>query len=138
MTACNVENVTLLADALEQGKIKDGRRNVGFNLTRWRDHDALDYRGHKCGTVACIGGAANLLFGGEWGSSSAAAALGLDYSEGAQSLFFPNVVIGFVYDWSRVPLAAAVEVLRHLADKGRIDWPRAIKLHPLIDEKADA
>lgn len=135
MTACNVKNVTLLADALEQGKIKEGRRKVGFNMNLWHGVEANDFRGKACGTVACIGGSANLLFGTLFSNRAAAESLGLSGSE-ASALFLP-VVIGDM-EWDLIPLAAAVEVLRHLAKTGEIDWPRAIKLHPLIGEEADA
>lgn len=126
---CNVENVRALADALEQGKIKEGRKRVGFNMEMWRQDEwhgekPRDYRGRRCGTVCCVGGSARVLFK----TTNADEALGLT-SLDSRDLFYP-VISG---RWGRIPLPAAVEVLRHLADKGKIDWPRAIKLHPLVE-----
>lgn len=134
--ACNVENVLKLADALEQGRIKEGGKRVGFNMNLWRTRSstffaAVNWRGRKCNTVACIGGSAELLFQ----SDDARDALGLS-ERNAKSLFYPNRRVVKGEDWPRISPSAAAEVLRHLAAKGEIDWARAIKLHPLVETVA--
>jgi hypothetical protein len=118
----NVENILRVADAIEQHSIPD----LGFNMGVWTDEGLEDLSGHKCGTVACIGGWANAVEAGskmlEWdspllGSQQAKAFLGLGGWE-SDELFF-----GCVYG---VSPSQAVSVLRHLAKTGEVDWDRAL------------
>lgn len=138
--ACNVENVRRVADAIEGHAFKA----LGFNMRNWTGGNS-DRSGHNCGTVACIAGWAAAVSTGKAPSrgdhtvsAKAEAFLGLEWVD-ADRLFIPNVLVDDEDDdagatWDRISPDAAVEVLRHLADEGEIDWPRAIKLHPLVEE----
>lgn len=136
---CNVENVNRVADAIEGHEFA----RLGFNMNdfvakaEWVEGG--DRSGHNCGTVACIAGWSLAVRQGRsvrvWGSGAwvkASGFLGMDYNA-SYRLFLPS---GLPVSYSDVSPAVAVEVLRHLAKTGKIDWPRAIKKHPLVEERA--
>jgi hypothetical protein len=57
----NAARVTALADAIEAG-----HKGLGFNMAQYRTRantSTPDQGAHNCGTVACIGGWAEALFG---------------------------------------------------------------------------
>lgn len=57
----NTERLRILADHIERLANSDDS-TLGFNMSQWLAHNDYDYRGHNCGTVACIAGHAVLLF----------------------------------------------------------------------------
>lgn len=137
----NIERINLLADTIEQHRIKD----LGFNMMAFAIKNPLhsdkdlypdfDRSGHSCGTVACIGGHAVALAHADWSLDQLVEAddreeplhreardwLGLTQYE-ADVLFygFPHGV-----QFSHVTPAMAVKTLRHLAATGVVDWNEA-------------
>lgn len=111
----NIENILKLADAIEKvPHVKPDRDHwddtptpppTAFHMDEWH-----------CGTVACIGGWANYLFGG-CTVMEAANALGLPVSV-SRDLFFYSYPIPFE---DLTPQMAAW-CLRNLAKTGRVDW----------------
>ncbi len=120
----HVENILKVADAIEQHSIPD----LGFNMNLWFEGDGTyaDFSGHRCGTVACIGGTAGLVIEGikDCNEIDAARILGLGdgdgYDDRAGQLFYPKSIESV--DWSKITPAQAARTLRHLAATGTVDW----------------
>ncbi len=115
----NADNIRKVADAIEQHSIAE----LGFNMRSFHRVGGLDTSGHECETTACIGGWTLALLDPQtwkhapWDSGRAAALLGLDAAQ-EDELFFPYLADGY----RKVRPARAVAVLRHLADRGTVDW----------------
>jgi hypothetical protein len=101
-----------------------GLDEARFDMRRWRA-DAADlapWSQGECGTVACIGGWAEILFGGEDDMGKAGALLGLSVLESVR-LFAPY---GIFERWGEITTAQAVQVLDHYLATGEIDWTVAL------------
>lgn len=125
-----VDRIMTLAAIVENGLGIDRKgRPIGFNMRIWAGRSGYvpskTVPTAKCGTVACIGGHAEILWGGEdaeyLGDDSAAAdaadKLGLDM-EAAFELFYPTGIA----DYNRITAKRAARVLRRLAKTGVVDW----------------
>ena len=119
----NKENILRVANAIEKGELV--KRGIGFNMALWCKHrvgwfsDIPDMTGHDCGTVACIGATAGIIFGLEDDEPRLLKKLGLR-SDQRDKLFLP--AIDEVGPWCDITTARAVAVLRHLAETGEVDW----------------
>ena len=123
----NKTNLLRVADAIEKHEIE----GLGFNMSFWVENASrdLDLSGHGCGTVACIGGTAEVLRLGDvkaasasWqGEENAAEWLGLSPSQ-ANILFF-SMPSGIWFQ--HVQPAQAVATLRYAAEFDDIDWDAA-------------
>lgn len=133
----NIERINLLADTIEQHRIKD----LGFNMMAFASSceisPELDRSGHSCGTTACIGGHAVALAHADWTLSDLAAAddvgsshllhndardwLGITEDQ-ADCLFYKSPK-GVPFEMTTP--AMAVKTLRHLAATGVVDWNEA-------------
>jgi len=116
----NVENILRVADAIEQHSIPD----FGFLMSDWMDNNVTDYKGDKCGTVACVAGHAYAVATGNLVPSedlrtTAQAFLGLD-SITSDDLFCPYTID--IQDWEHITPDQAVRTLRHLAATGEVRW----------------
>lgn len=136
----NVANINRLIEALRTGELAD--RGIGFNMKEWFSEGRIDHTGKGCGTVACMGGTAQILQaldnGGdleftklpveEWYFGhlplrmSASRWLGLNEHEG-EHLFSPRV------DklWDTITVPEAIRALEILRDEKLIHWERAIQ-----------
>jgi hypothetical protein len=136
----NAARVTALADAIEAG-----HKGLGFNMAQYRTRantSTPDQGAHNCGTVACIGGWAEALFG-ESGRASkldprragkscdplllATYLLDLTAIQGIR-LMCPNASgYGDIsrQRLDRISQASAVATLRHLAATGNVAWRAA-------------
>ena len=87
--------------------------------------ERFDMSSWHCGTVACIGGTAEILFFGSIGADrsteSVGAVLGLNGDQ-AYELFHPDVE----RSWSEITTAEAVRVINHYLATGEIDWSAAL------------
>lgn len=125
----NLERLNIIAEWLEAGA--PHKNGYGFNMNTWYSTDETDYANNECGTVMCIGGAAQQFFGGpssfksdyDEDIMSAGELLGLDYDT-AHSLFYPPDDKNY-YDptsyYCKGPKEVA-EVVRHLMETGEVDW----------------
>lgn len=117
----NVGNILKVADAIEQASVPD----LGFNMNVWNARadtwGVTDLSGHNCKTVACVGGWTCAVFGfHRHDDFEAADALGLTNQE-AHLLFYPSGEAAY----TATPAQAAA-CLRHLAETGEVNWPRAL------------
>lgn len=117
----NADRLLTLASHIE--KMPEGYAAdyvTGFDMNQWRAEfcspkakDPL----HACGTVSCIGGTAEILFGG-----SAFDVLGAssdqDYDT-LKRLFYPP--LNDSPGWEATP-AQAARVIRHLVETGKVEW----------------
>ena len=118
----NVENILKVADAIEKHAIP----GLGFNMAELKTsmlntHPDMSEQPH-CGSVACVAGWTNILFGTPEGDrESAQLHLGLD-DEQEYELFLPT---GY---WNNIYTAQeAVDALRHLASTGNVEWSAAAR-----------
>ncbi|PCJ68234.1 MAG: hypothetical protein COA62_15840 [Rhodobiaceae bacterium] len=142
----NKARILKLADVIERREIK----RLGFNMRNWfADRVANWDHGGNCGTVACIAGHAVVLFAddgkvnktrtrkrrcisafepqysfGDTVEADAQAILGLTKRQ-AHALFVPHDVI-----LPNVTTEQAVEVLRTLANTGRVSWAKVRRAQP--------
>jgi hypothetical protein len=101
-----------------------------FDMTTWISA-AYDESCNKCGTAACIGGTASILFNvraGDYLSYSVAAYLGLTVPQ-SDKLFRPwnarqRLPKGTRY-WSKVTGKQAAKTIRHFVATGEVDWRTA-------------
>lgn len=123
----NIERLEIIAEWLEAGAPhRDGQ---GFNMETWSKKDHTDYAGAKCGTVMCIGGAANQFFGE--GTAGLAMVdepgvgieiLGLTRKQ-TVALFYPYVLGALSSrNWSSITPQHAARVIRHLIATDEVDW----------------
>lgn len=119
----NTDRILTLARAIDNNVAVYEGQLVDFNMDEWITpmEDVEGRRAPKCGTAACIGGHAEILFnpsniGGF--VDNAAELLGLDHDT-ADALFFP---VYYKRRWDRITRAKAARVLRHLAKTGNVDW----------------
>lgn len=121
----NVENILRVAQAIEDAAKPDAKPEIGFCMNWW-DHDlddedryyGRDMTGHGCGTVCCIGGWTDRLFGETNSEEETAARLGLSPEDG-ERLFYADELFARMKD---ITPTHAVAVLRHLAATGVVDW----------------
>lgn len=128
----NIENILKLRDFIDSLPAKRFDINVWAN-TLADNPEVINYDAtsdevlHNCGTCACIGGWADVLFQPKGflivqsdGYINTAEQLGLD-TDTAYDLTHPSDVA-----WSLVTKDVAVEVLTILAETGRVDYKKAI------------
>lgn len=117
----NIVNILTLADFIE--KLPPHQ----FSISQWIDEDHADLpisqARHECGTCACIGGWADLLFSEDesvdvFSSGDAAYKLGLEEGEGSK-LFMPP---GFYTTPNVYTQAEVCWTLRNLAETGEVEW----------------
>lgn len=129
----NKKAILALADKLESHSIP----GLGFNMGQWYGHSSVDRSGRECGTTACIAGWACELHTRKtnvprWiitkrGYGVAARKM-LDLSSTQSVKLFLGHPDGMTMD--SVPLWCAVNVLRLLAETGRVDWDLAYRKGP--------
>lgn len=134
----NLPNLTILRDTIQT---MDPSRFAMEAWSRNSDGDAMATRAemirHDCGTAACIGGWAEVLFVakdddiniGTSEDAEIAEALGLSLDQ-ANDLFFPLTAIkeaGFNTNYEQLTQAQAVDVLTHLMETGEVDWLRVVR-----------
>lgn len=116
----NKANVLRVADAIEKGELV--KRGIGFNMAAWNNdaeiHGLRDLSGHRCGTVACIGGHAAILFPEGHPNET----LGLSLSEGKELFYAWSYREWYDVKLRNITIRHAVAVLRHLAETGEVDW----------------
>lgn len=125
----NAVNVLVVADAMEHG-VPPATLGIGFNMNWWysptTDPTEEDLSGRNCGTVACIGGWTEVVFGISHSDPMSVAKDTLGLSEGdANHLFFPRQDIGECHPYDAT-MDQAIFLLRHLAETGEIDWELAM------------
>ncbi len=116
-----VDRILMLADEIEKPT-----RGFGFNMDWWSVNGAvlkgwpLREPTNYCGTVCCIGGHAEAMYGTkrDLGWTEAGRLLGLDEVK-AYLLFYPNLG-----DYASISRSHAARVLRHLAATGLVDWSK--------------
>lgn len=82
-----------------------------FNMDAWN----LSYEG--CGTVACIGGTAEMVGGVSFGERH------IDLPENLYSLFYPGDIFD---DWEKITVEQASRALRSYLTTGHARWDLAI------------
>lgn len=104
-----VDRILMLADEIERPT-----KGMGFNMEFWMPTET------SCGTACCIGGHANLMFGGPVNGSFDVTGdlLGLT-KEQTVNLFTPY---GWHFERKLNDRPRAARVLRHLASTGKVDW----------------
>lgn len=131
----NIERILRLADVLDGTEPHEPETPLGFNMRIYRgsalpvddpDYERSGYRdmsGKGCGTIACVAGWADELFGDETIPNytpiglRARRLLGLSAAE-ALRLFIPEGER--IYEQATPQIAS--KVLRHLAATGEVDW----------------
>lgn len=99
----------MLGLELDDRRITDAEGGM-FTMAMWRQSSS-------CGTVACVGGWTQQLWGSEnMDDHEVGALLGLDWPTTSR-LFYPHET-----DWTDTTPAQAARVLRHLAETGELRW----------------
>ena len=106
--------------------LPDSRFNMDYwceDISAWDQADLMEETGGRpqCGTIACIGGWADVLAGvrrNEGTTVQTGERLGLDQWR-AHDLFHPGPL---QVPWGTIPVARAVRVLDHLIETGEVDW----------------
>ncbi len=111
--ADRIEKMPLLADVRRSNDsgIEVSAPEI-FDMEHWRSRT-------DCGSIACVGGWATIMFGNPdkyYSDVASGELLGLDWSD-AQMLFYPTQST-----WYRIAPARAAAVLRNLAATGLVDW----------------
>lgn len=128
----NTDNIRALAQRLRSPA------TVGhFSMNTWMVNRTKDISStpigqsiHDCGTVACIGGYAAIMAKptaskkGLVPRDVAQTFLGISNSLGAQ-LFAPY---SGDYNWNRITADVAADVLDHLAETGKVEWPDSVRV----------
>jgi hypothetical protein len=140
LSAQNKRDLRLLASAIRNEKIKIGRRSVTFGMPFWKTIT-------QCGTWACVGGSAEILFKVKREAPSPddpealypgapTAPPSLEAKVGARlgltkvqrdALFYPAAHNNRA--WEATPRQAA-RVIRHLASTGKVRWTPEIMGKP--------
>ena len=83
-----------------------------FNMTYW-----IGYDNYNCGTVACIGGTAELVGGVEFFDSA---------TDNLNLLFYPSLRVGSVHP-NEITVEQAARALRSYLETGRAEWAKALE-----------
>jgi len=108
------QNILKLAKALETSALK--KRDIGFNMAVVKYRGMHDFSGNRCGTVCCIAGWTQEIFG----TDDAEGALGISSLQ-ADQLFMPP---RYCSNPEQYTLARSVAVLRNLAKTGDVAWEK--------------
>lgn len=116
----NIENIRLVRNVI--ANLPPERFNMNYWAAYVENEDDVENIVevlHNCGTVACIGGWTNAIFGDETESTyDAAKHLGLS-DRTAHSLFYPW---GISKSFDEITIDEAIQVLDHLIETGEVDW----------------
>lgn len=126
----NVERVTYLRDWLANGAphIMTPAGPIGkFDLSIWRYIPyGMPGASTACGSVCCIGGTAEMLYGDyAMTDNEVGALLGLD-TDATNELFFPTYPdrVDTVQSAYSLPPEKVANVLTHLIEHNEVDWER--------------
>jgi hypothetical protein len=126
----NKKRLRRLAKALEDECILDNNLPVRFDMRTWYyrySESDIDVQNHSCGSVACIGGHADILFADEMEGFHGSSCEVLELTPTQRNLLFnPNTV-----NWSRITRDVAVYQLRKLIKTGDAmpDWLQTVNEH---------